>query len=103
MLAHFACGERTRRLHQDHSTSFGKAWLTAAALAVHQFQEFVTQDFVTKHVGEPGNRLLNGSDALHDLGSLPEQAAKLILSRAQHFLDMNVSSGRKVVARHTCR
>ena len=72
--------------HQNHATSFGEAGLAAAALAVDQFHQFFVQHAVAEQVGQSGDRLLDGADALHDLSALLQQLAQFVMRLPDDFL-----------------
>ncbi len=95
-LAHLASPQRTRRFHQHHAAGLGEAGLAAAALAVHQFQQFFAQHFIAEQVGQSNDGLLHRADALHHIGPLAHQLAQLLVRRPHHFLYMRIGAAGKI-------
>ena len=82
IFADVARSHRASRFHQDHATSLREAWLTAAVLAVDQFHKFFVQNSVAEQVRQTRNRLLDGTDSLHDFGALLKQLTQFVVALA---------------------
>src|SRR3984957_13284561 len=88
IIADVSRAHRAAGFHQNHSTSFGKARLAAAAFAVDQLHQFFVENAIAKEVGEAGDGLLDRANALHDFCALPQQGMQFFLRRPNNFLHM---------------
>jgi hypothetical protein len=79
------------RFHQYHTASLGESWLAAAAFTIHQFQQVIAQDLISKHIRQANDGLFYGSDTFHDFSALLKQRPEFVLGRAQNFLHVGAA------------
>ena len=87
--------------HQYHTTSLGETRLAAATFTVHQLQQVIAQDLITKHISQANNGLFYGSDAFHDFSALLKQRPEFVLCRAQNFLHVGAAGQVAIFAATT--
>ena len=101
VFANLACAQRPSGFHQYHAASIGEAGLPLAASVIHQFQQISVHGALAKHAGEAQDRLSDGADPFHDLGTLAYELLQFFMSGLHDLLEMRVAVEVSVVAR--CR
>src|SRR6185369_3459696 len=94
VLANLTGAERPSRFHQHHAAGFSEAGLAAITLAVYQFQQFLVEHLVSKHVGQANDSLFDGADAFHDFGALLEQTPQLVVRGLEYLLNVRICTAR---------
>src|SRR5208337_4992519 len=69
-VTHVARTQGAVRVHQDHAAGFGETRLPSFALAIDQFQQFITYHCIPKQVSEASDGLFYSADAAHHFGPL---------------------------------